>query len=105
MRSDRVLLHARRRAGLTQRALAARAGVAQPTIARIERSDAVPRVDTLERLLRACGEAIEAVPRAGLGVDRSTIRALLAMTPAERLATLPAEAAALERLAAARQLP
>ena len=69
---------ARRRAGLSQRALAARSGVAQPTIARIERGRDDPRISTVERLLVACGESIEVVPRTGVGVDRSEIRALLA---------------------------
>lgn len=44
---------ARRAAGLTQRALAARSGVAQPHIARIESGRVVPTAQTLERLLQA----------------------------------------------------
>lgn len=99
-----MLRRARRRAGLSQRALAAGTGVAQPTIARIEAGREDPRIATLDRLLRACGEALGAVPAAGGGVDRSGIRALLAMTPAERLAGLVAEAPALERWSAARRL-
>jgi transcriptional regulator with XRE-family HTH domain len=104
MNPGRLLRQARRRAGYSQRALAVRTGIAQPTIARIESGDSNPRLATLEQLLRDCGETIEAVPRAGEGVDRTTIRALLAMTPAERVASLPAEAAVLDRLAAARRL-
>jgi transcriptional regulator with XRE-family HTH domain len=100
----RTLRQARRRAGLSQRALAGRTGVAQPTIARLEAGEQSPRVATLDVLLAACGEVLEAMPRAGAGVDRSTIRELLALTPAERLATLPAEAATLDRLAAARRV-
>lgn len=60
-------------------------------------------MDTLERLLRACGETVEALPRPGIGVDRTGIRALLAVSPAERAATLVDEAATFERLAAARR--
>ena len=52
----------------------------------------------MEHLLRECGETLVAIPRAGSGVDRTTIRALLALTPAGRLASLPAEAATLDRL-------
>jgi predicted transcriptional regulator len=89
---------------LTQRALAVRAGVAQPTIARIESGDHSPRVVTLEVLLNACGEQLDALPRAGDGVDRAPIRDLMEMSPGERLATLPAEAAVLERLASARRV-
>lgn len=85
MNAARSLLQARRRARLTQRQLAADTGVAQPTIARIERGLETPRVDTLDRLLRACGDALEVVPLAGVGVDRSVIRQLLRLSPAERI--------------------
>jgi transcriptional regulator with XRE-family HTH domain len=100
-----VLRRARRRAGMSQRALAVGTGVAQPTIARIESGREDPRIATLERLLHACGEGLGAGPVAGAGVDRSGIRALLALTPAQRLATLVAEGPALERFAHARRLP
>jgi transcriptional regulator with XRE-family HTH domain len=58
-----VLRSARRSAGLTQRALAAKARVPQPTVARIESRAVVPRVDTLDRLLAACGVALTVGPR------------------------------------------
>ncbi len=61
-------------------------------------------MDTLDRLLGACGESIEALPRAGDGVDRTAIRALQRLTPAERLATLRDEARTLERLQMARRV-
>ena len=99
-----VLRKARRRAGLSQRELAARTGVAQPTIARIERDLVDPLVGTLTRLLNACGEELEARPTLGAGVDRSGVRELLKMSPAQRLATLVEEARATERLAGARRL-
>lgn len=44
---------ARRAAGLTQRALASRSGVAQPHIARIESGQVTPTAATVEKLLRA----------------------------------------------------
>jgi transcriptional regulator with XRE-family HTH domain len=84
--------------GLSQRGLAGITGVAQPTIARIERGQEIPRIDTLARLLRACGESIEARPRLGQGVDRSLIRDMLRRTPAERLASLGEEAAFVDTL-------
>jgi len=83
--------------------LAARTGVAQPTIARIERGQDDPRLGTLERLLLACDETIEVLPRAGSGVDRTEIRVLLALTPAERVASLVDEARAMDRLSRARR--
>jgi transcriptional regulator with XRE-family HTH domain len=49
------LRRARRAAGLTQRALAALAGVTHPGIRFIEREGRVPRVDITERFARALG--------------------------------------------------
>ena len=84
------LRNARRRAGLSQRALAARTGVPQSSIARIERNATIPRVDSYQRLLEATGHALEVEARLGEGVDRSLIRSLLAMTPAQRATTAAA---------------
>lgn len=70
---------------MTQRQLAAIAKVPQPTIARIEAGSVVPRVDTLDRLLRACGEKLIAAPRLDEGHDLEQIRQLLDKAPAERL--------------------
>jgi hypothetical protein len=64
----------------------------------------VPRVDTLDRLLRACGEALEVVPAAGTDVDRTAIRELLRMTPAARAASLVTEARAVARIEGARRV-
>jgi transcriptional regulator with XRE-family HTH domain len=80
-----LLQEARRGAGFTQRELAGRAGVAQPAISRIERGHLSPRVDTLDRLLRACGRGIDLVPRPGADLDRTLIRERLRLSPAERL--------------------
>jgi predicted transcriptional regulator len=104
MDAGQALRRARRRARLTQRALAHQTGIAQPTVARIEVGSEVPRIDTLVRLLRACGETIEVLPRAGLGVDRTGIRALLALTPAQRVEALRDEATTLSRVIGARRL-
>ena len=46
---------ARRRAGLTQRQLATRAGVSQPTIARVESGDVRPSFERILDLVRASG--------------------------------------------------
>ena len=76
---------ARRRAGLTQRELARRSGVPQPSISKIERGVISPTVDTLERLLRDCGMRLEPVQEpAEFDVDRSLIWERLEMTPGER---------------------
>jgi len=79
-----LLREARRRAGLGQRELARRAKIPQPTLSRIERGLASPRFETLDRLLRECGAALDLVPRAGRDVDRTLIRERLALTTAER---------------------
>jgi predicted transcriptional regulator len=85
MKAGRLLRYARRRAGLTQRALAEVAGVPQPAIARIERGTVAPRFDTLERLLAGAGATLEIAPRPGVGVDRSLIRESLRRSPEERV--------------------
>lgn len=104
MDTARSIRQARRRAGLSQRALAGQSGVAQPTIARIETGKDDPRIGTLERLLQACGETVEAIPQLGIGIDRTEIRVLLALTPAQRVATLADEAQTLDRLSRARRI-
>lgn len=54
---SRTLRRARLRAGLSLRVLAARAGTSHATLAAYEAGRAVPRVDTLDRILRAAGYA------------------------------------------------
>ena len=54
-----TLRRARRAAGLTLRALAERAGTSHATLAAYESARAVPRVDTLDRILRAAGYATD----------------------------------------------
>ena len=80
-----ILRYARRRAGLTQRALAANAGVPQPAVARIESGSVVPRLDTLLQLLEAAGFTLEVATVLGTGVDRSLIRAALERSPEGRI--------------------
>jgi transcriptional regulator with XRE-family HTH domain len=53
--SGQLLREARRRAGMTQRAVADRAGVSQPTVARVESGEVVPSLEKLLGLVRACG--------------------------------------------------
>jgi transcriptional regulator with XRE-family HTH domain len=64
-----VVRRLRAATGLSQRALAQRAGTSQPAIARYERGTATPSWQTLQRLAAACGRrlsvGIEAVPDPG----------------------------------------
>ena len=89
--AGRMVREARRRAQLTQRELAKRAGIPQETIARIERGRANPRVNTLDRLLAACEFGLEVMPRLGIGVDRTQIRERLGVSMDERLAVAIAD--------------
>lgn len=92
------LRYARRRAGLTQRQLAALSGIPQPAIARIESGRVTPRLDTFDRLLRACGVTSALAPILGRGLDRTVIRQLVKMTPRGRLDLAVDEANNLARL-------
>ncbi|MFN2545201.1 MAG: helix-turn-helix domain-containing protein [Actinomycetota bacterium] len=85
MNAERILNMARRRAGLTQRELAARTGVAQPSISKIERGVISPTVDTLERLIRECGMELEPIRVPGEDqVDRTLIWENLKLTSSQR---------------------
>lgn len=83
--AGRMVRYARRRAALTQRQLAAKSGIPQESIARIERGRVDPRVGTLDRLLEACEYGLESMPRLGIGIDRPQIRERLDLSPAQRL--------------------
>jgi transcriptional regulator with XRE-family HTH domain len=98
MNSASTLRHARRRAGLTQRQAASLAGLTQAAVARIESGRVVPRVDTLSRLLRACGTNLTVEPRRGEGVDVSLIRSMLRLSDAERARRARTEGQNLERI-------
>lgn len=81
-----LVREARKRAGLTQAALAQRAGVPQSTVARVESGARTPSTDLVERLVRAAGYEI----RVGLGEPDPETTALFERTlrrsPQERLA-------------------
>jgi uncharacterized protein len=76
-------------AGLSQRALARRAGTSQPAVARYERGAATPSWETLQRLAAACGQRlkINAEPIAD-PEDVELAKILLRLTPEERLQAL-----------------
>jgi transcriptional regulator with XRE-family HTH domain len=54
-----LVREARRRAGLTQRQLAQRAGVTQPTVARIESGEVAASLERILELVRAAGFDLE----------------------------------------------
>jgi predicted transcriptional regulator len=92
MTAAALLRHARRRADLTQRQLAARSGIPQATIARIETGRSEPRFALVRRLLRECGQDLVSEDLRGQGIDRTMMRELLALTPGERLKLAAEEA-------------
>ncbi len=105
MSAATYLNQARRAAGLSQRELSRRTGVPQSAIARIERGLQVPRVDTLQRLLEACGFELRLGPVRGGGVDRSQLQEWLEFSPAERLERATGYGRMVARMRSARPLP
>ena len=86
-----ILREARRRAGLSQRALARLAGTAQSVVARIESGKTSPSWDTLSRLIHAAGLDLEPAlsPRAVTSSHMlADVPRILALTPEQRLREL-----------------
>ena len=84
----RLLREARTRSGLSQRALARRAGTAQSVIARIENGQTSPTWSTLERLLKAAHHDVvaNAEPAVVVGSHMlDDVPRILAMTPEQRM--------------------
>lgn len=81
-----LIRSARRNAGLSQAALAARLGTTQSAIARLESEGANPRVETLARALAACEQRLElrAAPRRA-SIDETLVRQKLRLAPGERI--------------------
>ena len=81
-----IVREARRRAGLTQAALAEKAGVPKSTVGRIESGARTPSVELVERLVRAAGlEVTVSLSESDPGTD-SMFERTLRRTPAQRLA-------------------
>jgi transcriptional regulator with XRE-family HTH domain len=86
--SAALLRTARLNAGLSQRALAQRAGTTQAAVARIELGASSPTWATLHRLIRAAGSEIIATLETTVDLDPSLlddIPRILRMTPEQRL--------------------
>ena len=84
---------------MTQAELAARAGLRQSSIARLERGSANPTIATLDSVIAATGHRLILVaePRRA-SFDEGQLRERIAMTPAQRLATFTASSRNLDRL-------
>jgi transcriptional regulator with XRE-family HTH domain len=84
-----LLLEARRAAGLSQRGLARRADTSQPAIARYESGAATPSLETLQRLLTACGRRLRLVAERAVDPhDLQLAARQLELTPEQRLRAL-----------------
>lgn len=95
MVSASLLVQARRSSGLSQRALADRAGVAQQEIARYERGRVTPSLERLRALIAACGlELTFGLARADDSYD-AQITDALTLAPALRLERAVDDAAAI----------
>ena len=94
MEASAILLEARERAGLSQRALAELAETAQSVVARIELGVTSPSWATLTSLVEAAGFRLEGLVRPGAlpsAPDVSGVERRLALTPRERLREIAAE--------------
>lgn len=80
-----LVREARRRAGLSQRELAERAGTTQSAVARIETGRSAPSFDAVLRLVRLCGLDLDVMLVERDDSDWAQARRLLALSPAERL--------------------
>jgi transcriptional regulator with XRE-family HTH domain len=85
---------------MTQAELAARAGLTQSAVARLERGGANPTIATLDNVIAATGHrlVLAAEPRRA-SFDERQLLERLAMTPAQRLANFTASSRNLGALA------
>lgn len=84
---------------MTQADLAARAGLSQSAVARLERDGSNPTIATLAKVIAATGHrlTLAAEPRRA-SFDEGQLRERLAMTPAERLANFTASSRSLNAM-------
>jgi transcriptional regulator with XRE-family HTH domain len=96
MHAATTIRSARRRAGLTLRGLAERAGTSHAALAAYESGAKVPRVDTLDRIVRAAGfePSVDLTPqpagedRVAKGNELVDVLVLAAQFPARHSRTL-----------------
>jgi transcriptional regulator with XRE-family HTH domain len=83
-----LVREARKRAGLSQRELAEKAGTTQSAIARIETGRSTPSFDTVLRLVRLCGMDLDVMLVERDESDWLQAKHLLSLTPEERIASM-----------------
>lgn len=80
-----LVREARKRAGLTQRVLAERAGTTQSAIARLEAGRTRPTFESVLQLLRHCGMDLDVMLVERDSSDWMQAQKLLELSPEERL--------------------
>ena len=100
-----LLRRAREAAALTQREVADRAGTSQPVVARIETGAVRPDLDTLSRLLLACGVTLTLSTTPYDTTDLRQLDESLALSPAQRVERNRRQTALAARAAGARTRP
>ena len=80
-----LVREARKRAGLTQRELAGKAGTTQSAIARLESGRTRPAFDDVLRLVRLCGLDLDVMLIDRDDSDWAQARRLASLTPAQRV--------------------
>lgn len=80
-----LIRNARKNAGITQGALAAKLGVSQPVVARLERPGSNPKLSTLLEVAAATGHSLKLELERESGIDESMIAADLRRSPDGRL--------------------
>lgn len=96
-----LVREARRRAGLTQRGLAERAGTTQSAIARLESGRTSPSFDSVVRLIRLCGFRLDVALDRYDDSDIAQAEALLRLSVDERVEHVLSAAAFAEEMRAA----
>lgn len=84
MHGNDLVREARKRASLTQRELAERAGTTQSAIARLESGRTRPAFDDVLRLVRLCGMDLQFMLIERDDSDWAQAQSMLTLAPAER---------------------
>jgi transcriptional regulator with XRE-family HTH domain len=86
MTPGQLVRDARRSAGLSQQALASRIGTTQSAVAGLESDRSSPRVSTVERALRACGQELTlSAHKNPSTIDEALVASMLRIPPEHRL--------------------
>jgi len=90
VRLGEVLRHARREAGITQKQLSIRTGIAAPALSRIENGHESPSFERFATCLEALGfePKLELLPLGGSQADPIHLEAEAELTPTQRLESL-----------------